>query len=318
MPLTTGYTLINRYRIIKLLGQGGFGAVYQAWDSSLNSYVAVKESLRASPGAQEQFELEARLLTRLRHPNLPCVTDHFTVKGQGQYLVMEYIEGDDLNVTLKNNNRPLHEKLVIGWLSQICDALTYLHSQKPPTIHRDIKPANIRITPQGNAMLVDFGIATIFAQGADTNLGARAITPGYSPPEQYGLGQTNAQSDIYALGATAYHLLTGRIPPPALEISVGNISRPKPVRDLNPLISIAVSAALEKAMQINYKNRWGSAAEFKKALEEASQLILLPPTHSPDHAQKTSLAEAGLSLWLNELRRGIKRIISVLINRSFS
>ncbi|MBN2550836.1 MAG: serine/threonine protein kinase, partial [Anaerolineales bacterium] len=203
MTLSPGQTLNNRYRIVTLLGQGGFGAVYRAWDLNLERPRALKENLDTSEAAQRQFKREAQLLSDLSHPNLPKVIDHFVLPGQGQYLVMEYVEGEDLQQMLERQG-PLTEAQALDWIGQVCEALIYLHSQTPPVIHRDIKPANIKITPQGKAMMVDFGIAKASAAGQKTTVGARAVTPGYSPPEQYGQGTTDAQSDVYALGATLY------------------------------------------------------------------------------------------------------------------
>ena len=162
MTLETGSVLNNRYRIVKQLGQGGFGAVYRAWDISLERPCAIKENLGTTDEAQRQFKREATILANVVHPNLPRVTDHFIIQGQGQYLVMDYVEGEDLQSMLERTGAPLPTHQVLSWIGQVCDALSYLHSQNPPIIHRDIKPANIRITPGGQAMLVDFGIAKIF------------------------------------------------------------------------------------------------------------------------------------------------------------
>jgi serine/threonine-protein kinase len=178
MSLSPGQILNNRYRIVKLLGQGGFGAVYRAWDLHLKAPCAVKENLDTTQEAQHQFEREAILLAKLHHPNLPRVIDHFSLPDQGQYLVMDFIEGDNLEDILIQNAAPLPEDLVMGWLQQICSALSYLHAQQPAVIHRDIKPANIKVTPQGQVYLVDFGIAKIFDPHLRTTVGARAVTPG--------------------------------------------------------------------------------------------------------------------------------------------
>ncbi|MCZ7674252.1 MAG: serine/threonine protein kinase [Chloroflexi bacterium] len=141
MPLTTGQTLHNnRYRIVTLIGQGGFGAVYRAWDIVLKQPVAVKENQDTSQDAQRQFEHEATLMAGLRHPNLPRVMDHFFVPGQGQYLVMDFIEGQNLEELLQQHGGPFNETEVLPWIEQTCDALTYLHSRTPPIIHRDVKP----------------------------------------------------------------------------------------------------------------------------------------------------------------------------------
>ncbi|MEW5869555.1 MAG: serine/threonine-protein kinase [Chloroflexota bacterium] len=266
MPLATGQILNNRYRIVRTLGEGGFGVVYRAWDMNMQSPVAIKENFDVSPQAQRQFQTEARLLFKLRHPNLPRVFDHFTIPGQGQYLVMDYIEGEDLEKKLVRQGGPLPEAQVLPWLAEVCAALEYLHGQNPPVIHRDIKPANIRITPQGSAILVDFGIAKTFDPSRKTTMGARAVTPGYSPPEQFGQGITDAQSDVYSLGATAYHLFTGQVPPSAMDVISGQASAPRPVWQLNPGLSPQLSALLEGAMQFNRGQRLASAAAFKAAL----------------------------------------------------
>src|SRR5512136_664295 len=169
MPLIIGQVLNNRYRIVKLLGQGGFGAVYRAWDVNLNRPCAVKENLEISPEAQRQFTREATVLANLSHPNLPRVTDHFSLPGQGQYLVMDFVDGEDLASMLQRQGSiPVDQAL--GWATQVADALAYLHQRQPPVVHRDIKPANIRLTPDGRAMLVDFGLVKIYNAQMRTTL----------------------------------------------------------------------------------------------------------------------------------------------------
>jgi serine/threonine protein kinase len=279
MDLPPGQIIHQRYRIQRLLGRGGFGAVYQAWDTALDGPVALKENLESFPGAEKQFELEARLLFKLRHPNLPRVIDFFSLpdsQGGGSFAVMDYIEGEDLGALLTNNKAPLPQDKLLDWIGQVCDALTYLHSQNPPIIHRDIKPANIRITPSGRAILVDFGIAKIFSPGMKTTFAARAVSHGYSPPEQYGGGSTDARSDIYSLAATTYHLLSGRMPPSAMDVLSGLETPPLPLIDLNPVIRTTVSAALEKAMQLDQPDRFASVAEFKSALLAADRATTSP------------------------------------------
>ena len=276
MPLSTGQILNNRYRIVKLLGQGGFGAVYRAWDLNLNAPCALKESLNTTPEAVRQFTLEARLLANLRHVNLPTVFDHFSVEGQGQYLVMDFVEGQDLQQMLQRSGGPLPEEQVLVWMLQVCDTLTYLHSQNPPVIHRDIKPANIKITPQGQVKLVDFGIAKQYNPSQKTTLGARAVTPGYSPPEQYGKGGTDARTDVYAVGATLYASLTGHAPMESLEREIGN-PLPAP-RALNPAISASVEFTTLKAMEMAPEQRFRSAAELRAALGAALPITQVPVT----------------------------------------
>lgn len=295
MPLSTGQVLNNRYRIVKLLGQGGFGAVYRAWDINLEEPIAIKESFETSPVAQKQFQLEAKLLFRLVHPNLPRVHDYFVLPEQGMYLVMDYIEGENLETLLDQAGQPLLEVQVLPWIEQVCDALTYLHSQQPPVVHRDIKPANIRITPQGRAILVDFGIAKTYDPQVRTTLGARAVTPGYSPTEQYlSTGRTDARTDIYALGATLYTLLTGQAPPEAPERNM-NIPLPAP-RSLNPAISTRVETAVLKALEMLPEKRFQNAVEFKDALfEELFQPVMraaaapaVAPAHTPQPASSAA------------------------------
>jgi len=271
MTLGPGTIVQNRYRIVKLLGLGGFGAMYRAWDTTLDRPCALKENLDASPEGQRQFLREAKILANLNHPNLPRVTDYFSVKGQGEYLVMDFVDGQDLQEMLENNSAPLQEARVLGWIGQVCDALAYLHSHSPPVIHRDIKPANIKITSSGQAMLVDFGIAKVYDPGLKTTVGAQAVTPGFSPQEQYGKGTTDGRSDIYSLGATLYTLLTAHEPPESIQRNLGTTLVPP--RTLNQAVSASTERAILKAMEMLPGARFQRAAEFKAAL--------LPPPPSP-------------------------------------
>jgi serine/threonine-protein kinase len=299
MPLSTGQTLENRYRIAKLLGQGGFGAVYRAWDMRLNRPCALKENLDLSPEAVRQFGKEAAILANLHHPNLPRVIDHFSIPRQGQYLVMDFVKGEDLQETLDQGG-PLPEVQVLPWITQICDALAYLHEQNPPVIHRDIKPANIKITPEGRPMLVDFGIAKVYDPTLRTTMGARAVTPGYSPPEQYGRGRTDTRSDIYALGATLYALLTGQEPADSVESLIGATDLTPP-RQINPNISVWVSQAILRAMDADPNQRFQLAKEFKAALQPrpAPQPQQRPKVTTPRPAQainqKVATAQPGIT-----------------------
>ncbi|MBN2549282.1 MAG: SUMF1/EgtB/PvdO family nonheme iron enzyme [Anaerolineales bacterium] len=304
MPLSPGQTLNNRYRIAQLLSQGGFGAVYRAWDLNLEKITAVKENLETSDAGTAQFQREAKFLSNLSHPNLPRVTDYFVIPGQGQYLVMDFIEGKDLQTMLRENGGPLPEALALDWAFQVCDALNYLHAQTPPIIHRDIKPANIRIMtsaqhPQGRAVLVDFGIAKQQEAGKVTTMGARAVTHGFSPPEQYGLGITDAQSDVYALGATLYHLLTGLDLPAAMDLVSGQAAALRPAQQINPAISPHTSQALEHAMQLNMARRTPSIAALKAELSAlpAGGVPVQPPprpaTVTPTEILAPPLYEMG-------------------------
>ncbi len=262
--------LLGRYRILHELGRGGFGAVYSAWDTNLNHKCAVKENLEPSPEAQRQFSREATILANLSHPNLPRVTDHFSIPGQGQYLVMDFVEGEDL-LTLINQHGSQPVKESGEWIVQVADALTYLHSENPPVIHRDIKPANIRITPAGRAMLVDFGLVKVFNPNFKTTMGARAVTPGYAPPEQYGQGKTDARSDIYALGSTLYKLLTGLDPLESVLRSIGK--RMKSVREVSPHVPEQIQSVIDRAMALDPAARYQTAQEFKSDLQNSLNLI---------------------------------------------
>jgi serine/threonine protein kinase len=290
VALSRDQTLQNRYRIIRLIGQGGFAAVYRAWDISLNRSCAVKENLDASAEAQRQFQKEASLLAALDHPNLPRVTDHFFIPGLGQYLVMDFIEGQSLEDRLKQKGAPLTQEETLPWIEQVCSALTYLHSRIPPIIHRDIKPANIIITPADQAILVDFGISKVYNTNLRTTVGAKAVTPGYSPPEQYGSGNTNARTDIYAIGATLYCLLTGQDPPESVERVVGNAIMVAPCR-LNNQISSDVEIVILKATAIDIQKRFQTIEELHQAIQKAASNFILQPlqfTVTPSQPQSVA------------------------------
>ncbi|MBO9368867.1 MAG: serine/threonine protein kinase, partial [Chloroflexi bacterium] len=263
MTLARGTLLHGRYRIMEILGQGGMGAIYRAIDERLGVDVAVKENFFTTEEYARQFRLEAVILASLRHPNLPRVSDHF-VENDGQYLVMDYIEGEDLRQRMERLGSISEEEAVlIG--AAVCDALTYLHTRKPPIIHRDIKPGNIKITPDGHIFLVDFGLAKVVEGNQLTTTGARAMTPGYSPPEQYGTARTDPRTDIYSLGATLYAALTGVIPEDGLARAMGTAEL-TPLRKRNPKISRRLASVIEKAMAIDPAERYQTAEEFKRAL----------------------------------------------------
>ncbi len=264
MTLYQGQILRNRYRVVSLIAQGGFGAVYRVWDLQQNLPFALKENLDHSPEAQKQFEQEANLLSRLSHPNLPQVFDYFIIPRQGQYLVMALIEGDDLH-EISEQRGALSEEEVLPYIYQVIQALEYLHNQPDPIIHRDIKPANIIITPNGQAILVDFGIAKEYQSNGRTTRGARAVTPGISPPEQYGGGNTDARSDIYALGATLYTLLAGKEPPESIYRHTGQT-----IPTLHG-VSSPITAAILKAMSLNPMHRFQTAVTFAQALQNKRQ-----------------------------------------------
>jgi serine/threonine protein kinase len=293
--LTQGQVLQQRYRVIKLLGQGGMGAVYRGWDLRLERSCALKENLDVSSEAQRQFGREAAMLSNASHPNLPRVTDYFTVPGQGQYLVMDFVEGEDLQEMLDRRGS-LPESEVMPWVEQICDALHYLHTQNPPIIHRDVKPANIKITPGGRPMLVDFGIAKVYDPAQPTTMGARAVTPGYSPPEQYGRGSTDPRSDIYSLGATLYTLLTGQEPVESLERLVGTATLTSP-RQINLRVSQYVAQVICRCMELKPTQRYQTADALKSALRphpssQGPQMVAATPPSSRAVSAASSAAQA--------------------------
>ncbi len=262
--LEVGSLLQGRYRIEKELGRGGFGAVYRAWDNNLNRPCAVKENLEISPEAQRQFMREATVLANLSHPNLPRVTDYFLVQDQGQYLVMDFVEGEDLANRIERQGAvPVPQ--AVDWVRDILDALIYLHNRQPPVVHRDIKPANIRVTPDGRVMLVDFGLVKMYDPGVKTTMGARAITPGYAPPEQYGRGSTDPRTDIYALGATLYYILTGSDPLESVQRMAGE--KMPSANTVNSKIPAEVSHVIDRAMALEPSQRFQSADEFKNGLK---------------------------------------------------
>lgn len=281
---STSQVLNNRYRIVRLLGQGGFGAVYRAWDLNLGQACVLKENHVAGADAQQQFYREAQILAKVSHSSLPKVFDHFISPSGGQCLVMSFIDGQDLEDIIKSR-RQIAETDIVKWGAQICDALQYLHTLTPPIFHRDIKPANIRITPEGNAMLVDFGIAKAQPVGDKTVRGALAGTPHFAPPEQYmAQGLSGPYTDIYSLGATLYVAATGAM----VEDSIARLEgeqQNKPVRlpapkQLNSAISLHISEAITKAINLAPKARHASAEQFKAALLGTAPVVIQKKTMS--------------------------------------
>lgn len=263
MDLNTGSILQERYQIISTLGQGGMGAVYQAKDLSLDTEVAIKVNFRRSEGSTTQFMREAQLLAKLRHPNLPRVIQYFVDQGN-EFLVMDYIPGEDLKEMVRNHGAQPVDK-VLDWARQLGNALSYLHSQDPPIFHRDIKPENIKITPEGQAILVDFGIAKAAYSHQQTQLGARGYTPGYAPPEQYGGGRTGAYTDQYGLAATLYFLLTGKKPLDSVQRVVEK-QQLQTVVTYNQTIPLYVSNAIDRGMALNPADRFDSIKTFLTVL----------------------------------------------------
>ncbi|HEX6044706.1 MAG TPA: protein kinase [Pyrinomonadaceae bacterium] len=292
--LTPETILQGRYRIVRQLGQGGMGAVYEAIDQRLDTTVALKETLFSEERLRKQFEREARLLARLHHPALPRVSDHFS-EGDGQFLVMQFIPGDDLAEKMNRRRGPFPADQVLTWADQLLDALDYLHTQDPQIVHRDIKPQNLKLTPRGQIILLDFGLAKGQAgeiSRVTTSASIFGYTPNYAPLEQIqGLG-TDTRSDLYALGATLYHLMTGVKPPDALSraaaIVNGQADPLAPASVANPSVPPEIDNFLSKAMAQNRDQRYSSADEMRRGLQATdqattvvnrgeAQTILFPP-----------------------------------------
>ncbi|HET8674224.1 MAG TPA: protein kinase [Blastocatellia bacterium] len=269
--------LQNRYRVVRLLAEGGMGAVYEAVDERLGNVVALKKTLFGDEHMRNAFEREARLLARLRHAALPVVSDHFT-EDDGQFLIMQFIPGDDLEEMLTRRGEPFPVEQALGWADQLLDALDYLHAQQPPIIHRDIKPQNLKLTERGQIVLLDFGLAKGDASQSARLSSAKSIfgyTPHYAPIEQIQGSGTDHRSDLYSLAATLYHLMTGVIPPGALlRLSAVAGNDPDPMQQanaLNPKINPAVSHVLKWATEIRSDRRPASAQVMRKALSDAGR-----------------------------------------------
>ncbi|HST87575.1 MAG TPA: serine/threonine-protein kinase [Ktedonobacterales bacterium] len=270
IALPIGTVVHQRYRITAIVGRGGLGTVYQVADvlyGRQNVY-ALKELIDQSQGARKQFELESQWLQSLDHNHIPKVREHFEWE-QRLYLVMDYVDGENLEEKLAHaGGRPLPEQQVLTWILPVCDALHYLHTRMPPILHRDVKPANIIVTPGQHAVLVDLGIAKEHLPGAGqtATFVRKAGTEGYAPPEQYTVaGQTGPWSDVYGVGATLYQLLTGGVPPTAVE-RVALDKRLIPPRELNPGVSPHVSAAVLRALALRPVERFQSVRELAQAL----------------------------------------------------
>ncbi len=310
-----GTVLRNRYKIVALVGQGGAGAVYQAEDLRLEGRMCAIKEVRPQPGAsreaiaqaQDQFRREASILARLDHPNLPKVSDYFSRDGL-DYLVMDFVAGRNLKEVLdeaRRQNQFLDEERVLAWAQQLCDALEYLHSQEPAVLHRDIKPANIKLTPEGRIKLVDFGLVKPLDPEDPrtvTVLQGLGSLP-YTPLEQYGggIGHTDTRTDIYALGATLYHLLTGRAPATAQERFVNPHALP-PSQTINSEISNRTETAISRAMSMHPGKRPAGIAELQQLLFTG----LSSPNSIPRQPQRKP------SPWFQALRQNAVLLVIVL------
>lgn len=296
--------LQSRYRIVRLLGQGGMGAVYEAIDERLETTVALKETLFADERLRKQFEREAKLLAGMHHPALPRVSDHFG-EGEGQFLVMQFIPGFDLSQMMARKQAPFPPDQVLTWGDQLLDALDYLHTQEPQIIHRDIKPQNLKLTGRGQIILLDFGLAKGQSGGLSvvtTSASIYGYTPNYAPLEQIqGMG-TDARSDIYALSATLYHLMTGVKPPDALTRAAALVNgQPDPLIPANEVlagIGPQIANVLARGMRQSRDQRYPTAAAMRDALNGTAEVATLTgkseaPTvlHAPSAATLTERAQ---------------------------
>ncbi|MDI6696799.1 MAG: serine/threonine-protein kinase [Anaerolineales bacterium] len=311
-PLKATEVLRGRYRIIRIIGQGGMGSIYLADDLRLEGRLCALKEVehdRSLPAemlkqARDQFLREATVLARLDHPNLPKVSDFFSVGGR-DYLVMDFVPGKDLRTLMneaRQKNQFLPEREVLNWASQLADALAYLHGQNPTIVHRDIKPSNLKLTPGGLLKLVDFGLVKILASDevTVTVLQGRG-TALYTPLEQYGgdSGHTDARSDIYSFGATLYHLLTNHPPPEARELFLDPQSLIPP-RQLNPNISQRTERAILWAMSLHPDERPQDVETFRRALLGDWDPITRPraPLPSPTLADLVSSPVERTLIWI--------------------
>ena len=288
--------LQGRYKIVRAIGQGGMGTVYLAKDLRLGNTVALKENIFNDPGTIKAFEHEARLLAGLRHPALPKVFDHFA-EGQGNYLVMEYIAGNDLSEILSKRlkkldpigvPKPFEVDEVLNWAGQLLDALDYLHNRPSPILHRDIKPQNLKLAERNQIILLDFGLAKgalLQMTQALPQKSVRGYTPSYAPIEQIQGSGTDPRSDLYSLAATLYHLLTGIEPPDALRranaILGGEADPLRPAHEVNPLLPLSVSEALIRSMALHCNARPHSARALANLLGEAKHTTQISTDRSP-------------------------------------
>jgi predicted Ser/Thr protein kinase len=270
--------LQSRYRIVRQLGRGGMGAVYEAVDLRLGHTIALKQTLTCDESMWKQFEQEARMMALLNHPVLPRVSDYFTEQNRA-FFVMQFVEGSDLSEMIAQQPGPFPCQAVVAWADQLLDALIYLHSHERQIVHRDIKPHNLKVMSSGKIVLLDFGLAKTQVGASATEKPDRSVfgyTPRYAPLEQIQDLGTTPQSDIYALGATLYHLFTGVKPPDALTRATALISsRPNPLQpahELNNAVGPELSEVLMRAMAQNPNERYASACEFREALRRVGRV----------------------------------------------
>jgi len=314
--LPAGTILVNRYMIQEVIGIGGMGAVYRARDMhfpQVTKLVAVKEMYNQARDPLvrqtivQNFEREAHLLASLSHPSIPEIYDFFTF-NERSYLVLEYINGKDLEAVISTNPGFLPEQALIQWMVEICDVLSYLHGHQPePIIFRDIKPSNIMINQDNHVILIDFGIAKVFQVGQK---GTMIGTEGYAPPEQY-RGEATPQADIYALGASMHHALTRRDPRLEAPFTFGD----RPIQQINPSVSAALAGIVMKALNYNASQRFASAEEMKTALLSVQPGLFTTPMRASSPGGAT--AQSIKAVWRFKCEDEIRGSVTVSENMVF-
>lgn len=300
--LSPGTVLSKRYKIEQLIGSGGYASVYRASDLTFGYTRAIKEVSDPDPGVRNQFRLEAELLINSRHPNIPHGF-HLIEDMNRLFLVMDYVQGKDLeellNESLTQRSRPLEEAQVLKWAIAICDALDEMHNLKVPVIHRDIKPANIKITPDGEPILIDFGLAKLHQKGP-TMTAAQGVSPGFAPPEQYmAKGRTDARTDIYGLGATLYACLTGKDPPEAparllAQTGAGGVGMSLVApRRMNQRISAETDRIVVKSLELSPNNRQQSAHQLSDELRASLAKLTGGPSTGSTQVMGAACARCG-------------------------
>lgn len=325
-PHEQGEIIKERYRIQQTLGQGGMGRVYLADDLRLSGRLCALKAVFYEEALPEdviqqtrgQFQREANVLARLDHPNLPKVSDYFSIQNR-DYLVMDYVPGDDLLTKVREAKRAgemLSERDVLNWASQIAEALIYLHRQEPIILHRDIKPSNIKLTPDGVIKLVDFGLVKLLASGEKTITVVHGHgTAYYTPLEQYGgdTGHTDPRSDVYSFGATLYHLLTLKPPLEARKrfLNPGELNS---IQDLNPEVSPRTERAVMAAMGIHPRDRLQNVEDVKEALLGDWNPIIHPNAALPGPKLRDFFtgSDQQIMLWLAAVMFMISVLVTIL------
>lgn len=279
MQLVQGEILNDRYRIARVVDQSNFGATYRAWDLTLDRTCLVEE-LFDTGSARAIFEYQSPRLLNLRFRYLARVYDSISPPGHSMFLILDVEEGENLQQILDQGGSPFPIAQALLWISKICDTLSYLHNLQPPLVHCNLKPANIHVLKDGQPILIGLAAMAVYDSQTRNLPITHAIEAGFSPPEQYGRGQVDERSDIYALGATLYTLLSGKLLPESIMIKNKDVPTPLSLSEMNPLVDPAVSTTVNRAIQVDPDRRFANASEFKQALTQGPQPI--SPPHKPE------------------------------------